>query len=505
MRQYLALLVSLTLASGPVYAEQAPINILPQGDQITAGALIISPNKQFAAVEAEQYFGASWDTYTVTNSSLTHLNSVAQGEEDVQLIGLQNDGGEIRYLQEEIAPQGSHRCSLQVKTSAGATTTLFSFPWEISPNFGNDYVCPPASVSASESGTQLVGFEPRSVYSEVSAVVGPAQYYLVNGTAAQHLLEIPAEDFTAANTLYLGKSWLNERGDALVTVAGDTRTIAYLIPAGQTAERIVFRDPFEVVGLDSEGFILVNRNGDLFRRLEDGSIVSLGRYHSNDSRPLLFENENEGKFSVYDTYNGQRTVLVRGARNKLSDANCHLSNDYAWRITGVLGHLESNRYLARVERSGEKARLAVVDAAELAQRRSFCPVTIATKVKGGAECKSRMSATNFGQQIVASEYETLPSQMRCGIKVTLTDSRGRRVPRFPVALLGTRYSSLGETAIDQRHVTNKNGQVVIWFDVTTPDGHGGGNEVSYVYVASPYGDPKFRSNGVVVYYRYSHL
>lgn len=506
MRPFLGLIVPVILASYPVFADHAPIHVVPLRNQLTDGILIMSPNKQYVAVESEQYFGSSWDTYSFDGSSLAYLDSTASGTDETQLVGLQNDGTEMRYLQEATVPfLGSHTCSLQVKPAQGSPSTLLSFDWPRSTNFANDYACPATSIAQSVAGAHLIGFEPLTVFAETPAVIGAAHYHVVKGATSRHILEIPAEDFVSVNSSSLGKSWINEQGDALVTVVGNRRSIAYLIPADQSAERTEFQQPFEVVGLDDEGFILVSRNRELFRRLGDGSLQSQGAYHVATLRPRLFENEKEGKFDVYDPYYEQRKILVRQGRDKLSDANCHLSNSYPWRIMGVLGQLESDRYLARLEKRGARARLAVVDAAELARKRSYCPVEITTEIKGDAECKRRTNHTSFGQQIVASEYEVLPNQMRCGIKVTLTDARGRRVPNFPVTLLGARYSAAGRAAIDQRHVTNKKGQVQVWLDVTTPDGSGGGNEVSDVYIASPYGDSKFRSTGVQVYYRYSHL
>ncbi|MBN8550573.1 MAG: hypothetical protein J0M12_14755 [Deltaproteobacteria bacterium] len=509
MRTPIRLVVSLLIIAASAAAESTPISLISEKGKFTDGTLLVSPNKEYFAVLADQYFGGPWDSYRISGDTVSYQRRGPTSPIELWLLAIENDGSELGYVQQEDVPSHTFHCSLQRRKSSGEVSSLLSFSWESDSNLSNSYACPQPSIKTSESGKHLVGFTPQ-IRSDFQlpgldyTVVGATHYYIVDDVAAHPALDIPAEDFVAYGSSELGNSWINSRGDIVVTVQGATHTGVYFAQFGQAPRQIRIKNSFEVVGIDEDGAPLLRKARALFRLSSEGALEDHGTYSSGKKRKL-FENEKEAKFETYDDFNSQPMVLVRGERNKLSDANCHLSNRNPLRIVGVLGELQEGQFLAKIQNGKQGESLGIVDAQALAAKPSYCPVTVSTRIKGGQECKSRVESTVYGQRIVASEYETLPASMRCGVKLTVSDEKGRRVHNFAVHLIGSRYSGGQTEATDLKALTNKNGQAVLWFDATSIGDYGQRYDTGPLFVAAPFADKKYRSRGRLVFYRYSHL
>jgi hypothetical protein len=501
-------------------ASASPVTFIKHHGAVQGGGFVMSANRRYFAISTEAYFQAPWDLYEVRGASARVIRSGTGW-----LIGIENDGTTLEYnqttLNDDFLAANRFGCSLTTHSTSGAAHELMAFTWppvaDPDISFENAYECPRLSVTDARASRRVIGVSPLVGYrissGDPSFALSAGFFYLVEGGDATLQTTVTIEDYTSAFTgqgsVPTGVSWVNSNGDIVIQVAGPQTRIGLLTRAGQSTQRFAFAPPFEIVGLSDAGMPLLSARGVLYSRADNGALTRLSQYAPVATAQTIFNKEEDSnQLPQYDVYNRQRVVALRGRSGLKGDANCYLPNSFGWRINSVIGNLSTKKAVVLMSLRRSR-RLAIVDVSELKRQDLYCNAQIHTEVLGGPDCASRSRAEMYGARIQASEYEALPINMRCGFRVSVTDADGRPAAHFPTVLLSSRYvyseSDSVRKSIAEQRFTNSAGTVDYWIDITVPDGQGGGSEVGETFIASPYGDRKYRSNGVLVYDRYSHL
>lgn len=520
------LVVALCLiATNIAGAESTAVRFFRGRGQVSSlfSTLLSSRTHRYFAVVSEKYFAAPWDLYEQTGGGVQALRSGSSW-----LLGVLNDGSTIEYFETEVGEfgqVGQFSCVVTKVNPNAESTTLLSFPWppapELAPSseLSADVVsgCPELKVSP-ESAGQLLLAVPPLFYSGLRNeryISQPATaeevYHLDTSSAGTLTLitRISAEDLRAisrGDSNYLeSQFWLSPNGFSLTTIRAQSKEIGVLASGSTILGSFVLSRPARLVGLTEDGLPLLRRGNELFSRNADGSLDAQGRYTPNSSdHGSIYDNyDSLGIFPEFDSFRSQRYVLLGGNRGLNADANCHLPLSLGWRITHVIGTLGKRTAIVRME-SGRAVRLAVVNVPAIKNLPLSCQASIRTDVLGPSECQSRMKREAYGERIQSSEYESLPSNLRCGFQVTLTDAQGQRVSGAAVQFQSSRYGSR-VTQIALTQTTDNNGQTTFWVDITQPSRSGSPAEIGPAYIVSPVGSSRFHELGVLVYDRYSHV